>query len=343
LRLKAWRELADTNMQVCLFSILYALMGEERLNESIDWGLLTLIASLAAYLCYGVLVNDICDMEVDAAAGKKRSVREVPKMILTFLTGFLFLTGLLLAPLHAWDLLLFSVMGSALLLCTFYSAPPLRFKERGVLGVVVDMMVEKTLPVLAVFTFFRKFSLDALLGILVFSAMQLKIILDHQIFDYQADVASGVETLVVRLGPRRSQALVDGVVRPLYAVAYLLFCFALYLRVPPSLLILLPLLAGFPTLKVMLKKEVIIRVNIRGDIGGWVERIPLYDGYITASLGPLILFLAAYAALASPTYLFLLPLALASQLYIVKGHYLRLLTSLRTLMLGGAQTGDHYP
>jgi len=51
----------------------------------------------------------------------------------------LFLTGLLLAPLHAWDLLLFSVMGSALLVCTFYSAPPLRFKERGILGVLIDV------------------------------------------------------------------------------------------------------------------------------------------------------------------------------------------------------------
>lgn len=333
LKLKAWKELIDVNMQVYLLIVLYILMATQSFSSEELLNVLFLMGSLGASLCYGVLVNDYCDMPTDAKVGKRVEMRQVPKSILIGLIITLLLASFLLVSIPTRNLYLLLLLGFAYFLATFYSAYPLRFKDRGALGVVVDVLIEKTLLILLIFTFFGYFFFDTILIVLLFSVMQLKVIFDHQVFDYNADLNSGVNTLAVKLGLEKSAFIVDRLLRPAFVILFIFFGVVMYFYIPYSFVVLLPVLFGYFVLRVMIPRKVIRRVNIRSDIGNWVKRIPFYDGYITASIGVLLLFFALLATIVYYPYVFLLLLALASQLYIIKGHYFRIANSLYRLIL----------
>ncbi len=327
LKLKAWKELADINMQAIIFAVLYILVATQAFSQEKILASLLLLGSLAAYLCYGVLVNDYCDMPSDIKAGKRAEMLEVPQYVLRTLIIALFVTSFLLASIYVRDPAFFLMYGLTFFLATFYSAYPLRFKERGALGIVGDVLIEKTLPLTMVLVFFSYLSLDALLIVLFFSVMQLKLILDHQIFDYEADLASGVDTFTTKSGLERSEVALKWLIRPTFVLGFILLCISMYVYVPYSFTILLALLIGYLTLKIMARRNIIGRVTIRADIGNWITRIPFYDGYITASLGVLLLFLILSAMLMYPLFVLLLPLTIISQLYIIRGHYFRIFRS----------------
>lgn len=320
-------------MQVYLLVILYVLMVTQSFSTEELLSVLFLIGSLGTSLCYGVLINDYCDMPTDAKAGKRVEMRQVPKSILKGLIIVFFLASFLLVFIPTRNLYLILLLGFAYFLATFYSAYPLRFKDRGALGVVIDVLIEKTLLILLIFAFFGYFFIDTILILLLFSLMQLKVILDHQVFDYRADLNSGVKTLAVKSGLERSVFIVDRLLRPAFAILFILFGVVMYFYIPYSFVVLLPLLLGYLVLRVMIPRKVIRRVNIRSDIGDWVKRIPFYDGYITASIGVLLLFFALSATIVYYPYVLLLLLALASQLYIIKGHYFRIANTLYRLIL----------
>jgi len=324
LKLKAWKELADINMQALLFAVLYILVATQSFSLEKILGGLLLLLSLAAYLCFGVLVNDYCDMPIDLKAGKRSEMHEVPKHALTVLIVALFLGGFTFVSLQAKNPVFAMVFALTYFFATFYSAYPLRFKQRGAIGIMVDMLIEKTLPLTLVLIFFSYFSFDSFLIVLYFSIMQLKLILDHQIFDYDTDLSSGVNTFVVRLGLEKSEAIVTWFLRPAFVLTFVLLCVFLVINVPYFLIASVILLVGYLALQAMVLKNLLNRVNIRTEMGLWISRIPFYDGYITGSMGFLLLFILFSAMLAYFPFVVLLPLTIISQLYVIRGHYLRI-------------------
>ncbi|MGB0563767.1 MAG: UbiA family prenyltransferase, partial [Spirulinaceae cyanobacterium] len=112
----------------------------------------TLIAflSIASVAAYGYLLNDIYDIEGDRQANKPNAAaklqpwQRVVFSLLFVCTGF---AAPLLAHFGSIPLLL---LGTNYLLPTLYSAPPLRLKERGVLGILSDAAAAHLVPTLFV-------------------------------------------------------------------------------------------------------------------------------------------------------------------------------------------------
>ena len=112
--------------------------------------LAVVVVVVASAASYGHVVNDISDVESDRVAGKQNAMadssptRRGAFLVLFGLTGF---TPLLLARTEPISCLLLSTIYVSV---TLYSIPPIRTKERGVLGPICDAAASHTLPTLLV-------------------------------------------------------------------------------------------------------------------------------------------------------------------------------------------------
>ena len=106
--------------------------------------ILIIILSLALYISYTFIWNDYCDMPYDQMVGKWRAVHELPKLFVIGLTASLLFTNFLVVFLFVENALFSLVYALAYFLSTFYSAPPIRFKERGILGLLIYWEIKKS-------------------------------------------------------------------------------------------------------------------------------------------------------------------------------------------------------
>ena len=329
LEIKAWRGFVDLNMQSYLFTILFclAIMGCASPAEDV----LILIVLLSLYLFWGILFNDYCDRPFDIRAGKKRAIHEIPKsvtlgILATFILVSFFLIVLLLLRGSEYEVFI-PAYAAAWLLSICYSAFPMRLKERGVWGIIDDVLIEKTLPVFLIFAFFNCYSLETLIIVLLFSFLQLEIILDHQCWDYDSDIKSGITTFAVKMGIEKVTAILD-VARKLFLALFFIFAILLAMRFPYSLIVLIPLLFGYFIVRKLVSEEKLERKNIIGYVNiskEWIAKAPLYDGYIVTAMNVIALFMAFFLSIKNYYYSFLLSLVILSQYYIIRVHYMRIL------------------
>ncbi|MHC1635418.1 MAG: UbiA family prenyltransferase, partial [Candidatus Methanospirareceae archaeon] len=212
-------------------------------------------------------------------------------------------------------------------LSTSYSSFPIRLKERGIWGVVDDMLIEKTLPVFLIFSFFDHYSLETLIIVLFFSFLQLKIILDHQCWDYHSDVKSGIRTFVVERGIEKATAILD-ITRKIFLLLFFILAAIIVFRCLSSLIVLIPLFFGYFIVRRLVSEGKLERKNVRVDLNipeEWLSKTPLYDGYIITAMNVISIFMAILVAIRDYHYSFLIFLVLLSQYYLIKGHYVRIL------------------
>jgi 4-hydroxybenzoate polyprenyltransferase len=268
IEIKAWKEFVDLNMQSYLFTILFCL------------------------------ANDYCDMPFDIRAGKKRAIHEIPKsvtlgILATFILVSFFLIVLLLLKGSGYAVFI-PVYAAAWLLSICYSAFPMRLKERGVWGIIDDVLIEKTFPVFLIFSFFNCYSLETLIIVLFFSFLQLKIILDHQCWDYNSDVKSGVKTFAVKRGIEKVTPILN-ITRKLFLAFFLLSIALVIIRCAYSLIVIILLFFGYFIMQRLVSQGKLERKNIRTDLN---------------------------------IYSFLFLLVIVSQYYIIKGHYMQILKNI---------------
>jgi len=175
------------------------------------------------YEAWGVLLNDLFDREADRIAGKSGRTRG-HSLSAPFMVILILLTGA-----ASWALILYSggtplfyfVWVIAYVLGTIYSAPPIRLKNRGVPSLVCNSILERPLPVLLVFLFFRYYGPELiafpLLSELVWSVFK------HQVHDIDKDSKANIRTFAVSLGKELSYKLVKFVINPLSVAAVLAF------------------------------------------------------------------------------------------------------------------------
>lgn len=187
----------------------------------LDLGLV--VVSAVGVAAFGHLVNDWCDLDADARAGK-------PNMLTGLTLGRRagFVLAALAVGLGPWLVLAGPPVALLLLvlevlLLTAYSVPPLRLKARGVIGAFADAGYAYVIPVLLVAVALGP--LDAggqgwLFGVLGAwaGAHGLRGIAWHQILDLDADRAAGTRTLAVRFGSRRVESYLAHLVVPLEVV-----------------------------------------------------------------------------------------------------------------------------
>lgn len=163
---------------------------------------LGILGTVLFWAAFGYGINEVADRDCDLRAGKPNRA-----VVLSPLSWVLFLTltssaAIGLSLLWAADAAAPVFVGVGLLFAVAYSVPPLRLKERGVLGLVAGAASQWVLPVLAIAAahprgWHRPEAWGmALLGL----AIGTRWMAIHQVQDAAADRRAGVHTYVSRGG-----------------------------------------------------------------------------------------------------------------------------------------------
>jgi 4-hydroxybenzoate polyprenyltransferase len=148
------------------------------------------------------MVNDFFDRSVDRIVGKSNALAALSQPVAISLVVASCALGLIIAiPL------LSTTIDAALVLITYglittYSAPPLRFKERGVGALLVATATQRTLPALIIFHMLSIWDQSTILFSAFISVVGIHCIITHQITDAENDRRSGMQTLAVARGTK---------------------------------------------------------------------------------------------------------------------------------------------
>lgn len=164
------------------------------------WGVSS-IATIIGFAALGYLINDFFDQEKDRLAGKKNFLLGKPASIkfIYFMVAVLLLAG----PWYylPWDRWTLWLMAAQILAYLIYSVPPVRLKERGMAGIVVDALYAHVIPaMMATYTYLLISDLpffDLTLFLLLFFwqfVAGVRNVLLHQQSDQESDAQSGTDT-----------------------------------------------------------------------------------------------------------------------------------------------------
>lgn len=150
---------------------------------------------------YGYLINDLADVKLDQRHGKPNVFQGMSQGWAVLVPPMALVSGLLLAlPFldRSWFLPLWLVW---ILAATSYSLPPLRFKDRGAIGLVATIAAQQTLPTALMFAAWGKLvRWEALIFILFATIRGISSDVSHQMRDWSNDAGTSTSTFAVRHG-----------------------------------------------------------------------------------------------------------------------------------------------
>jgi len=306
MRYRGWKVWMSYDMHIVLFALLYILVVDN-LNRLVDS--LILISSLGFYFMYGFLINDFCDIPSDIVAGKKRAVQELPKSV--FIAIILLVVSIcVLHLLYLKEAFYIATYITSYILATLYSAPPIRFKNRGLAGIVVNALIEKALPVLAVFAFFTHFEIDTLIFLAASFSFGIVEIITHQIYDYKNDLRTEIHSFVTVVGIDKTLKIYKYFICPISGMLIVFLCFIISLKVPYAFLYIIATFVLYLILRLFISK-------------GWLNRekkvIPLYISCLNILINTLLpLFFVIILSFRNLSNIIFLLIALGSQYYVIK-------------------------
>jgi len=303
---RGWKAWMHYNMHISLLAIFYVLIADN-LFRPLDS--LVLISSLGFYFMYGFLINDFYDISYDISAGKKRSIQNLSKISflkIIFVVGFISM----LHMLYLKEISYIVIYIISYILATFYSAPPIRFKNRGFAGLVVDGLIEKTLPVLAVFIYFGHFGFDTILFVFTAFFIQIAEALTHQIQDYEADSRTGIRSAVVAAGKEKSTTIFRFFVVPLSSVLLVSLFYIIFLKVPSVIFIAAGVVVVYALISLLISNG---RLTRQEKVFPLFMSCPYF--LINNAIPP---FLAIIISINNPLNIILLLVAIGSQYLMIK-------------------------
>jgi 4-hydroxybenzoate polyprenyltransferase len=223
--------------------------------------ILTVTALLFAIACvaaYGHIINDSFDVEVDRQVSKRNSMAQfLPWQRTLFCLAFAGL-GFSLPVLMNFGSLAIALLGINYLLPTLYSAPPFRFKEKGILGIISDAAGAHAIPTLFIATTFSHLvaapplqEIGLAIAATAWSFFAgIRGILLHQLWDRDDDLRSNVKTLVTESEVESVRFWMSRIVFPIE----LLLLSSLILVIAPSSSLILVFTIVYFLLKITLFK-----------------------------------------------------------------------------------------
>jgi 1,4-dihydroxy-2-naphthoate octaprenyltransferase len=180
-----------------------AVAGVPILRHSGDLALL--LGALVPGAVFVSVLNDVTDLESDRRAGKPNRLAGRPRVLAYAILAATILAGGLTAGL-AWndDALALVLYAASWVAFALYSAPPVRLKHHGALGVLADAAGAHVFPQLLVVTVVlhgagRAFDPGWAAAVGGWSvALGIRSALLHQFADAQSDARAGVRTFVAR-------------------------------------------------------------------------------------------------------------------------------------------------
>lgn len=303
---RGWKVWTSYDMHISLLAIFYILIADD-LFRPLE--ALVLISSLGFYFMYGFLINDLCDMPYDIKAGKRSVVHDLSKTIFVgLILGVVFISATHLLYLN--ELSYIAVYILSYILATLYSAPPIRFKSRGLSGIVVNALIEKMLPVLAVFAFFNHFWMDTLIFLAASFFIGILDIITHQVYDYETDLRIGIRTFIVNIGIEKALKIFKYFISPFSGTLIIILCFLICIKIP---------YASFIATMVFITYAVVFLLISRGKLSREEKIFPLYLAclflLIHNAFPPFFAFILCLEAHSNIALLFV---ALGSQYYVIK-------------------------
>ena len=160
------------------------------------------IITIIGFASLGYLINDFFDLEKDKLAGKKNFLSgKTPIQTIIYCSISIFL---LLFPWHYLpdDRISLTLISLQIIFYILYSAPGLRLKEMGILGLILDALYAHAIPaILAAYTYLLVASQS--LNLVVFALLfvwqffvGIRNVLLHQQNDAKNDELSGTSTFV---------------------------------------------------------------------------------------------------------------------------------------------------
>ena len=224
LRLQGWWRAKASNLLATLYSVtLITALPFPRVFLLLAAALVTIVGIGG----FGHVVNDLCDLSLDEAAGKQNRLADLNRWKRSSL-----LLGLLAIALLPWLVLPFDRLSIALLLIEFallvvYAVPPLRLKQRGIWAVLTDAAYAYALPaLLAAHTFFlasRRSDNGPFAASLIVWQMALGIrhFLNHLVLDRANDMRVGVSTLATVKGNHYLHSLIRHAILPVELLGFI--------------------------------------------------------------------------------------------------------------------------
>lgn len=196
-----WREWRAGKLVDVATLVGFALLARGSLSLSdlvIGWSSLLYTG---AYLSFGYTWNNYCDREADVLAGKATPARLASGVLSGTLSALsivvMFLSVVVIGRLDAAVWLIFSIN---LFLAWSYSGPPLRFKERGVLGLAVGGFAQRAAPALLISLLLELPAPYACLWAGWMSIFGLRGMIIHQALDAASDRMAGLKTWGAKQG-----------------------------------------------------------------------------------------------------------------------------------------------
>ena len=217
------------NISLCFFIILI----ERNFSPNVigDFFLFLLFSTFTT--AYGYLVNDLSDIELDKKHHKKNAFENTSLKKAIFITFSFLLIGCLFSiPFlnSPWFIFFFVLW---VFVSTFYSLPPIRFKEKKLLGLILIVICQQTLPALLMLTAFSKnFNIGLASFILYATVRGFSSDTSHQMRDWKNDSKTKTKTFAVWLGVQKTQ-LVYALLLELEKLSYGLVIFSLFYYVNP--------------------------------------------------------------------------------------------------------------
>jgi 4-hydroxybenzoate polyprenyltransferase len=155
---------------------------------------------------YGHLINDVFDIEADSKAGKRNHMAAFSPWQRFAFCALALALGFAPALIVSFSKTSLLLLATEFLLPTIYSAPPLRLKERGALGLLCDSLGAHLVPCMYVISVLAHESTNpalvhgrsstAFIGLTAAWALSLGLIgiLIHELEDRISDLLAGIKT-----------------------------------------------------------------------------------------------------------------------------------------------------
>lgn len=196
-----WEEW-NTSKLPLIFLIFYYLIA---INKDFSYTPLLSFFNFVVFVClyasFGYMINDFSDREVDRKVGKHKIIAKISPRAAKFVLFSIFLLGILVSlPFWKHNYVFLILLLIMYMLSTFYSLPPLRFKEKQWLGMIVASITQRVFPALLCFVIYNYFGWDSFLFLLFFFIIGIRWIIVHQIKDYKNDLKANVKTFITSIG-----------------------------------------------------------------------------------------------------------------------------------------------
>lgn len=166
------------------------------------------VGGVLAIAAFGYAFNDLCDIDIDSAAGKKNHLSGLNKPIRILAVLIPLATGIFFWYQVKAGVFTNVLYGLQVIALVVYSTKPFRLKEKSLAGVITDAFYGHINPALFTLGTFTDWTGQApgyttvLLTILVVSTTLkgVRNILLHQLHDRKNDKAAGINTFVTQNG-----------------------------------------------------------------------------------------------------------------------------------------------